>query len=219
MAPQGRQLQPRAPGTANLQIGRPLVLGPRVESQLLATPVIPKSRRRSVERGIPRRVPRPPRSQSESAAHQKKCHSVQPFSHRIPLKTDDPCTKEVSQKMDRPCQPAIRQSQIKWDSVSLNFGSNSLKTNKSHIKQVGHFFDDRIRTIIPSEHRAPRDLASLAARHSSLAAGHFYSTMKMNRNRYNSMKTNARCTFYSTIILGGSRNQIAPPAATSQAVY
>jgi hypothetical protein len=128
MAPQGRQLQRRAPGTANLQIGQPWVLGPCVESQPLATRVIPNSRRLPVERGIPLRVPRPARSKSESAAHQKKCHSAQPFSHRIPLKTNDPCAKEVSQKTAPACQPAIRKSQIKWDSVSLNFSSKSLKT-------------------------------------------------------------------------------------------
>ena len=31
--------------------------------------------------------------------------------------------------------------QMKWDTVPLNFASKLLKTNESHPKQVGHFFD------------------------------------------------------------------------------
>jgi hypothetical protein len=75
---------------------------------------------------------------------------------------------------------------IKRDTVLLSLAVKSLRGKKVTPEQVGHFL-----TLTAS--RSPR------------ATAHFYSTMKMNRNRYISMKTNVRCHFYSTIIPGGRR--------------
>ena len=56
-------------------------------------------------------------------------------------------------------------------------------------------------------------VAPLRAAVSSQAQIHFYSTMNMNRNRCNFMKTNDLCHFYSTIIWGGLQSLLAvlPP--------
>jgi hypothetical protein len=84
---------------------------------------------------------------------------------------------------------ALRQ--IKWDTAPLNFPSNSLKTKKSAPNKVGHFCGHR--TSRGTSIKQAR--VSLATSHSSPATVGFYSTIRMNRNRYISMKTKEGCHF------------------------
>jgi hypothetical protein len=101
------------------------------------------------------------------------------------------------------CGPAISAAppakplsgrQMKWDTVPLNFLHNSHKTNDGHTKQVGHFFENPTKVVVPSEQAEPKDEAG-----SDRSFAHFYSTMRKSRNPYISMKTNDRCHFYSTM--------------------